>query len=40
MNSYAKSILKDPSVAKHLIELHDKYAVVPADKEDAYTCYP
>ena len=26
------SIFKDPNVAKHLSNLHDKYVVVPADK--------
>ena len=32
MNTHAKSVFKDPSVARHLSELHDKYVVVPADK--------
>ena len=32
MNTHAKSVFKDPSVARHLSELHDKYVVVPTDK--------
>ena len=32
MNINAKSVFKDPKVARHLSELHDKYVVVPADK--------
>ena len=32
VNIYAKSVFKDPSIAIQLSELHDKYAVLPADK--------
>ena len=32
INAHATSIFKDPNVAKHLSDLHDKYVVVPADK--------
>ena len=33
MNTHAKSsVFKDPTVARHLSELHDKYVVIPSDK--------
>ena len=32
MNTHAKSVFKDPSVPRHLSEVHDKYVVFPADK--------
>ena len=32
MSTWATSILKDPNVAKHMSNLHDKCVVVPADK--------
>ena len=32
MNTHAKSVFKDPSVARYLSELHDKYAVAHTDK--------
>ena len=33
INAHATSIFKDPKVAEHLSYLHDKYVVVPADKD-------
>jgi hypothetical protein len=32
MSTPSTSILKDPTVTKHLFHLHDKYVVVPTDK--------
>ena len=32
MSAHEKSVFKDPSVARHLSELHEKYVVVPTDK--------